>query len=109
MGEVALLLVCVAGSILLLILCLVAWQIYIKLHHEHIYNIVYRLSLAALGHFGAGATDAIRSEWVVVEARKVLPSQDSQIILLFAKSSLASIHPMGSGDDNEELEELLSS
>lgn len=103
-----LLLVGVVGVALLLILCLVAWQVYVKLHHEHIYNVVYRLSLAACGHFGPGATDAMRSEWVVVEARKVLPDQDGQTILLFAKSSLASLHPFSSSDDDEELEQLLS-
>ena len=46
-GEVALLLVCVVGSILLSILCLIAYQVYLKLRHEYAYNIAYRVALAA--------------------------------------------------------------
>lgn len=87
-------------------LWLIAWQYYIKLRHEYIYTIIYRCALAAINHFGTGATDAIRADWVVYEVAKILPRQDSQLVLMYAKASLATMTPT-SGDDDTELEELL--
>ena len=108
MGEVALLLVCVAGSMLLSILCLVSWQIYIKLRPEYVDNIVYRVALAAFSHFGPNATHAIRADWAVVELRKLLPELDREVLLLYVKSSLSTMQPTGKEDDDAEIEAMFN-
>lgn len=106
MQSVGIAILCGSFGALLSMAMLIGWQYYLKLRHDYLYTVIYRIALASVAHFGSGAAHGVRVEWAVSESRRVLGPLAPGLIENYVKSSLASIVPYETTDDDEEVEEM---